>query len=99
MGEPSWNLGCSEQSLALTLPNQQGRIARVMIPEPPGTVLASGSVGPFRTNDYGATPLSGTYSLQNADLSLVHGISGHGSASGRYSGTFSGIEIVPHLSE
>jgi hypothetical protein len=66
--------------------------ARVLIPESQGTVLASGSVGPFRTNDYAATPLSGTYSLQNADLSQVHGISGHASASGRYTGTFSGIE-------
>jgi hypothetical protein len=66
--------------------------ARVLVPKPQGTVLASGSVGPFHTNDYGATPLSGTYSLQNADLSQVHGISGHASASGRYTGTFSGIE-------
>jgi hypothetical protein len=71
--------------------------ARVMVPMPQGVVLANGSVGPFRTNDYGATPLSGTYSLQNADLSQVHGISGHGSASGRYSGTFSGIETSGQL--
>ena len=67
-------------------------IARVLIPRPQGTVLANGSVGPFRTNDYGATPLSGSYSLEDADLSKVPGISGHASASGRYSGTFSGIE-------
>jgi hypothetical protein len=66
--------------------------ARVLIPKPQGTVLANGSIGPFRSNNYGATPLSGTYSLQNADLSKVHGISGHASASGRYTGTFSGIE-------
>ena len=66
--------------------------ARLLIPKPQGIVLASGSIGPFRSNDYGATPLSGTYSLQNADLSRVPGISGHASASGRYSGTLSGIE-------
>jgi hypothetical protein len=71
--------------------------ARVMVPMPQGVVLANGSAGPFRTNDYGATPLSGTYSLQNADLSQVHGISGHASASGRYSGTFSGIETLGQL--
>ena len=63
-----------------------------MIPRPQGIVLANGSVGPFRSNDYGATPLSGSYSLEDADLSKVPGISGHASASGRYSGTFSGIE-------
>jgi hypothetical protein len=66
--------------------------ARVLIPKPQGTVFANGSVGPFRTNDYGATRLSGTYSLQDADLSRVHGVAGHASASGRYNGTFSGIE-------
>jgi hypothetical protein len=66
--------------------------ARVLIPKPQGTVVASGSIGPFRSNDYGATPLSGSYSLQNADLGRVHGISGHASATGRYNGTFSGIE-------
>jgi hypothetical protein len=66
--------------------------ARVLIPKPQGTVLASGSIGPFRSNDYGATPLSGTYSLKNADLSRVPGVHGHASASGRYTGTFSGIE-------
>jgi hypothetical protein len=71
--------------------------ARVMVPMPQGVVLANGSAGPFRTNDYGATPLSETYSLQNADLSQVHGISGHASASGRYSGTFSGIETFGQL--
>jgi hypothetical protein len=71
--------------------------ARVLIPEPQGIVLANGSIGPFRSNDYGATPLSGTYSLKNADLSKVHGISGHAAATGRYSGTFSGIETFGHL--
>jgi hypothetical protein len=68
--------------------------ARVLIPKPQGTVLARGSIGPFRSNDYGATPLSGTYSLQNADLSQVHGIAGHASASGSYTGTFSGIKTL-----
>ncbi len=72
--------------------------AHVLIPKPQGTVLANGSVGPFRTNDYGATPLSGTYALQNADLSKVDGISGHAAGSGRYSGTFSRIEIFGHAS-
>ena len=66
--------------------------ARALITKPQGSVLANGSLGPFRTNDYGATPLTGTYSLQNADLSPIHGISGHASAVGHYSGTFSGIE-------
>ncbi|HEX6494843.1 MAG TPA: hypothetical protein VF018_05135 [Acidobacteriaceae bacterium] len=72
--------------------------ARVLIPKPQGTVLANGSVGPFRTNDYDATPLSGTYSLKDADLSTVHGVSGHAAGSGRYSGTFSRIDILGQAS-
>jgi AsmA-like protein len=77
---------------------QQGHplsfFARVMIPTPKGMVLANGSVGPFRTNDYGATPLSGTYSLESADLSSLHGVAGHAAASGRFSGTFSRIDTM-----
>ncbi len=72
--------------------------ARVLIPEPQGIVLANGSVGPFRTNNYGETPLVGTFSLKDADLSPVHGVQGHAAASGRYSGTFSQIQIAGHAS-
>jgi hypothetical protein len=68
----------------------------VFIPEPQGTVLANGSIGPFRTNDYGATPLSGTYSLQNANLGRWKEISGNAAASGRYNGTFSHIGVWGH---
>lgn len=68
--------------------------ARVLIPTPKGIVVANGSVGPFRTKDYGATPLSGTYSLEHADLSSLQGVAGHAAANGRYSGTFARIETV-----
>jgi AsmA-like C-terminal region len=73
-----------------------GFYAHVLIPKPQGMVLANGSVGPFRSTDFGATPLSGTYSLENADLAPLHGVSGHGQASGRYNGTFSRIETTGH---
>lgn len=75
-----------------------GFYARVLIPKPQGIVLANGSVGPFRTNDYGGTPLTGTYSLENADLGQVHGVSGHAAGSGHYKGTFSQIEIAGQAS-
>jgi hypothetical protein len=65
--------------------------ARALIPKPQGLVAANGSIGPFRPNNYGATPLSGTYAL-NADLSRFKGVSGHAAGDGRYSGTFSDIE-------
>jgi hypothetical protein len=65
---------------------------RVLMFDPRGTVVANGSIGPFRSNDYGATPLSGTYSLLYADLSQFKGLSGHAAGNGHYSGTFSRIE-------
>lgn len=67
--------------------------ARVLLPQPKGTVLASGTLGPFRTTDYGSTPLSGNYSLPDADLSSIRGISGHAAASGQYHGTFSQLDV------
>jgi hypothetical protein len=50
-------------------------------------------VGPFRTSDYGSTPLSGNFSLIDADLSSLAGISGHAGGGGNYRGTFSRMEV------
>jgi hypothetical protein len=66
--------------------------ARVLMFKPKGIVVANGSIGPLRSNDYGATPLSGTYSLLSADLSQFKNVSGHVAGSGHYIGTFSRIE-------
>jgi len=68
-------------------------LTRVTIPGPQGTVFASGSLGPLRTNAYGATPLSGNYGLVGADLSRVDGVSGHVAARGTFGGTFSGVDV------
>jgi hypothetical protein len=77
---------------------QQGQpfqfVTRIMIPGPQGTVDSSGSLGPVRTNDYGSTPLSGTYALAGADLSRVDHVAGHVAARGRFSGTFSAVGIA-----
>jgi hypothetical protein len=67
---------------------------RVEIPKPLGIVLANGSIGPIHTNDYGGTPLSGTYSLSGADLSKLPGVSGNAAADGHYNGTFSKIDVL-----
>jgi hypothetical protein len=68
--------------------------AKVVIPRPPGTVLANGSIGPISTNNYAQTPLSGAFSLSAADLSKLQGVSGTAAATGHYSGTFSKIEVL-----
>lgn len=66
---------------------------RVVTPGPEGTVRASGAIGPFRTTSYGTTPLAGTYEVKSADLSRLQGLAGHAQGGGRFSGTFSRIEV------
>ncbi len=66
---------------------------RVNTPGPQGVVLASGKMGPFRTNSYLTTPLDGTYRLETADLSRLKGLAGHVQGGGRFSGKFSRIEV------
>lgn len=66
---------------------------RVKTPGPQGVVLASGTMGPFRTDSYLTTPLDGTYRLETADLSRLQGLAGHVQGSGRFSGTFSRIDL------
>lgn len=67
--------------------------AKIGIPGPQGMVESSGQMGPFDLNHYGVTPLRGTYSLENADLSLVDGVSGHMAANGQYGGTVANLAV------
>lgn len=69
-------------------------VTRVTIPGPEGTIFANGSLGPLQANAWGATPVSGTYQLENADLSRVDGIAGHAAARGQYNGTLSHLDIA-----
>ena len=66
---------------------------RVQIPGPPGTVVASGRLGPFKTTSYATTPLAGQYQLLEADLSRLPGVAGHATAVGRFYGTFANVDV------
>jgi AsmA-like C-terminal region len=66
---------------------------RVKMPGPPGTVVAQGRLGPFRTTSYATTPMAGTYQLLEADLSRLAGVSGHATAEGRFGGTFAHVDV------
>jgi hypothetical protein len=63
------------------------------IPEPPGNVTATGAVGPWNRSDVGATPVSGSFDLREADLGKYKGIAGLLSANGSFSGTLARIEV------
>jgi len=62
-------------------------------PEPPGEIRSSGNVGPFDLAKFGETPLSGTYSLDRADLSVFDGIAGSLSSKGSFSGSLGGLNV------
>jgi hypothetical protein len=53
---------------------------------PPGQIVASGKFGPWNAGDPGATPMSGSYTFQNANLAVFHGVSGILAAKGQFSG-------------
>jgi uncharacterized protein involved in outer membrane biogenesis len=67
--------------------------AHVLLPRPQGLVATEGRLGPFDTNNYGATPLSGSYALQGADLRGVDDIRGHATAKGAFHGNLNQIAI------
>jgi hypothetical protein len=67
--------------------------ATIAAPEPQGLIIADGSIGPIRTNNYAATPVSGNYTLAHSDLRGIDGITGHAKATGHYSGTFTAVHV------
>ena len=48
--------------------------AELRIPEPPGDVSVKGQFGPWKSGDGGHTLLSGSYTLEHADLGVFSGI-------------------------
>jgi len=60
---------------------------------PPGSILTSGSFGPWDSAEPRVTPLQGRFTFDNADLSVFKGISGILSARGSYGGTLARIDV------
>jgi hypothetical protein len=62
-------------------------------PTPPGEVQSKGEFGPWQRDDPGSTPVSGTYTFQNANLGVFKGIAGILSSTGKYSGELGRIDV------
>jgi len=60
---------------------------------PPGEITTSGSFGPWRSPEPGTTPLDGTFTFDNADLSVFNGISGILSSHGTFGGMLARIDV------
>jgi hypothetical protein len=63
----------------------------LLIPKPAGRVHASGSFGPWQS---GRTPVSGSFRLENTDLSTIGEIAGILSANGEFKGVLERIEAT-----
>lgn len=61
--------------------------------EPPGEIISKGKFGPLNLEQVEATPLSGEYTFQQADLSVFDGISGTLSSTGEFSGKLGEVAV------
>ena len=66
--------------------------AELINTKPPGLIRSQGSFGPWSAEEPGSTPLSGVYSLENADLSVFPAIAGILTSKGEFAGSLSAIE-------
>jgi len=71
--------------------------------KPPGAIDSSGHFGPWQRDDPRATPISGVYTFQHANLSVFNGIGGTLSSEGKYGGILQRIKVegtadVPNFS-
>ena len=64
--------------------------------KPPGDIESSGNFGPWDRDEPAHTPVTGTYTFRNADLSVFNGISGKLSSDGGYHGRLDHIEVEGH---
>ncbi len=68
-------------------------VALLQTPEPTGDLQLQGTIGPFRRDQAGITPLSGTYSYKNAKLEEFIGIGGVLSSEGKFNGQLQAINV------
>ena len=67
--------------------------AELTNPTPPGLIETTGKFGPWNLDEPSATPVSGHYDFQHADLSVFNGISGILSSMGAYTGMLQNIVV------
>ena len=72
--------------------------ATLTIPRPSGPIQTSGSYGPVNFSDLGDSPITGDYSLSNADLSVFKGIAGRLASTGHYTGTPRTLDVTGETS-
>jgi hypothetical protein len=67
--------------------------AQLTNPRPVGTIVTSGSIGPWVVEDPGETPVVGGYRFEHADLSVFQGIAGTLNSTGKYQGVLRNLTV------
>ncbi len=67
--------------------------AQLTNPKPAGTIFTTGTMGPWKVDDPGETPLSGNYRFEHADLGVFKGIAGILESTGRYGGVLRDLVV------
>lgn len=67
--------------------------AQLTNPRPAGTIVTSGSFGPWAVDDPGESPVEGEYRFEHADLGVFKGIAGTLDSTGMYQGVLRNIEV------
>jgi hypothetical protein len=93
-GKPPLEFAIGDLKMKDVGPGQPMKFDATLVnPKPVGDIQSSGYFGPFQQEDPRDTPVRGTYSFSNADLSTIKGIGGTLSSTGEYSGTLSNIVV------
>ena len=66
--------------------------ATLLNTEPPGEIRSTGQFGPWDSDAPGSTPVSGSYTFDDANLGVFEGIGGTLSSHGKFNGTLEHIE-------
>ena len=66
--------------------------ATLLNTEPPGEIRSTGQFGPWNSDAPGSTPVSGSYTFDDANLGVFEGIGGTLSSHGKFNGTLEHIE-------
>ncbi len=67
--------------------------AELTNPRPKGTILTRGSFGPWVVDDPGATPISGDYNFEHADLATFRSIAGTLDSAGHFQGVLRNLTV------
>lgn len=62
-------------------------------PVPQGEIASTGKFGPWVADDPGSTPIIGSYSFEQVDLSTIHGISGNLESKGGFTGELARLDV------